>query len=76
MRVMVESGSALDGKTNQPHDFCAGNKEAIIEFKKQVQKEMQDNNLQPKDLKKLLVQYLGGLFQKYCTMMITKQVSK
>jgi hypothetical protein len=64
MSVMVESGSALDGKTNQPHDFCADNKETIIEFKKQVQKEMQDNNLQPQDLKKLLVQYLGGAVSK------------
>ena len=29
------------------HDFCADNKEAVVEFKKQVEKEMQDNNLQP-----------------------------
>ena len=46
------------------HDFCADNKEAVVEFKNQVEKEMKDNNLQPKDLRKLLVQYIGGAVSK------------
>jgi hypothetical protein len=46
------------------HDFCADNKKAISDFKSQADQEMRNNNLQPKDLKKLLFQYIGGAVSK------------
>ncbi len=46
------------------HDFCADSKEAATQFKQQVESEMKANHLQPKELKKLLVQYIGGAVSK------------
>jgi hypothetical protein len=46
------------------NDFCADNKRVVREFKNQAEKEMKDNNLQPSELKKLLVQYIGGAVSK------------
>ena len=46
------------------NDFCADTRHAATEFKQQAEAELKNNGLGEQDLKKLIVQYIGGAVAK------------
>jgi hypothetical protein len=46
------------------HDFCADNREAIVEIKQQVEQQIKDHSLRQDELKDLIVRYFGGAVSK------------